>query len=222
MRRLLVLAVMAFAPFAASAQELPAEQLAAASAPAAYHDWTGFHLGLHGGWSAAELEKHVPRGDFTNSYAARGGFAGGHAGYDRQWGWFVAGLELNAAWARIEGDDDNFAFTLDATEVEWLAGADLRVGFGFDRLLLYGTAGLAWAGLEQTNTDQGGWTEDETFSGWSAGFGADFMVTQHVAAGLAYRFFAFQEEEFVPTTTVFPFDLDGQMRQVKARMSYRF
>jgi outer membrane immunogenic protein len=223
MCRVLVVAAAICAPCLAVAADQKPYRLSVSAAPlTGAFDWTGFYLGVHGGWGAARAEKHVPRGAFTHTYDAPGFLAGGHAGYLHQWGWFVAGLEADAAWSELSGDDDGFAFTVDETEVEWMAGALLRAGMALDRVLLYGTGGVAAAGVEQINTDQGGWSDGRTFYGWSIGGGAELALTPHLTAAVEYRFTEFEEEGFVPTTTVFPFTLDAEVRQVRAKVSYRF
>jgi opacity protein-like surface antigen len=83
------------------------------------------------------------------SFADNSAFLGGaHLGYNWQSGSRVFGVEGDANWAQ-----DNF--------VDYLASVRLRLGYSFDRAMIYGTAGVAFAG--------GGGSQSVSLSGGSGG-----------------------------------------------------
>ena len=72
------------------------------SAPAAAtpaYDWSGFYLGVNGGggWGNSNMERHPP------AHSARGGQAGGTAGYNMQFGKAVVGVEGDFDWSGLNG-----------------------------------------------------------------------------------------------------------------------
>src|SRR5262245_26781205 len=88
----------------AMAADLPLK----APVPRVVSDWTGFYIGIHGGYGWARpgisdfdlnadspVDLHAPR--------LRGAVFGGHAGYNWQWGQRgVAGLEIDYSAADIK------------------------------------------------------------------------------------------------------------------------
>ncbi|ACL59332.1 outer membrane protein [Methylobacterium nodulans] len=131
---------------ASRAADLPAQ---AAPIPAfVVQDWSGFYVGSHlGGVVSGRGERRVVSGDggglIPAGFGGRGGrtgiaigriegrtvFQGVHAGYNWQQGSAVAGIEADLASL---GPVDDL-----------LGSVRGRLGFGSDRLLIYGTGGLA-------------------------------------------------------------------------------
>lgn len=181
--------------------------------PAAYN-WSGLYLGVHagGGWG-----EHEGVGTYTdpgyapcatgcavldpgvNSIDLDGYLGGGQIGFNIQSGSLVFGLEADGSWANIEGDgsfasDDDNDGTADytwnlKTDVEWIATVRGRLGvLVTPTLLLYGTGGIAWAGVssdeqvichaEQCLAGDNPTTvlasSSETARGWVAGAGAEW------------------------------------------------
>lgn len=77
---------------------------------------------------------------------------GGRLGYDWQFGRFVAGIVGELSTADINDNVSAFsttpAFYTFSREMNWVAGARARAGFATNSLLIYGTAGPAWADVE--------------------------------------------------------------------------
>jgi len=138
-------------------------------------DWTGFYIGVHGGYGWArpsisdfDLNESNPRLDEMelplHAPRLRGAVLGGHAGYNWQWGQRgVVGLEIDYSAANIKKtqaviDDltDCCQFfdkrTL-AAKLDALASARARAGVLVGpQLLLYGTGGAAWGHTKFTDT----------------------------------------------------------------------
>jgi opacity protein-like surface antigen len=99
----------------------------------------------------------VPRTEGIDDPGGAGGGGGGGAAalvnYDDNAG-FLGGLHLGYNWQNgsrvfgIEGDVD-FA---DGSYADYLASVRLRLGYSFDRVLVYGTAGVAFAGGSGTQS----------------------------------------------------------------------
>ena len=138
----------------------------APSAPSSAYDWTGFHLGISGGYgfnvdNPSYSYQNVPADVLfllptTAHLDADGGIIGGTIELDKQFGQIVLGIEgdLSAtdfgedAMHNVAGDPNigfpSLKFRTDY-EMDWLSTVRGRVGLAFDRWLLYGTAGVAFA-----------------------------------------------------------------------------
>ena len=179
MKRILIASALALATAApAFAADLPPPAAPPPRAPVAYipaapvFSWTGFYIGLNGGYgwghdpvtfspaNAAAVPYFaagaVPGSITTNP---QGGLFGGQIGYNYQWSSFVAGVETDFDWADIRGTGAvsttavGFApFTTSAQQKLTSLGTFRgRLGFAADRALFYGTGGLAY-GRTQLNT----------------------------------------------------------------------
>jgi opacity protein-like surface antigen len=160
----------------AMAADLPAK----APVPRVVSDWTGFYIGVHGGYGWARPS--VTDFDLNNSNPTvarsslddepfalhapklRGAVFGGHAGYNWQWGQRgVVGLEIDYSAASIKSTQVAILNSIDVTEVinkrtlqsklDSLASARARAGFLVGpEFLLYGTGGVAWGHTKFTDT----------------------------------------------------------------------
>ncbi|MDC7784485.1 outer membrane beta-barrel protein [Rhodoplanes sp. TEM] len=137
-------------------------------------DWTGFHLGAHGGWGWSKTDAAFVGtdpagvaglilggafgGDPAGSpgLAADGATAGVGIGYDwqidRRW---LVGLSADISWSDITGSGDTtFLVTRSFTrwmsiatrrDVDWYGTVMARLGvLPTERLLVYGTGGFAY------------------------------------------------------------------------------
>ena len=127
--------------------------------------WAGFYLGAHGGyaWKDNDFTQVVNFFDLAQvgGIKSRGWVAGGHTGYNWQYGRVVTGLEVDFSLSGLKGNSatvvggNGFAgFTethLLSDRVKYLASARVRLGWlPTDNVLLYATGGPAWERLERT------------------------------------------------------------------------
>ncbi len=111
------------------------------------YNWTSFYIGAHGGYGWGNTQ------DVTNAGAARrdlsGGFGGVQGGYNWQIGAtpFVIGVETDISFGSISsswGGTNKFDPYYGKDAVTMFGTLRGRVGYAFDRVLVYGTGGLAW------------------------------------------------------------------------------
>jgi outer membrane immunogenic protein len=227
----------------ASAADLPSRRAPApVVAVAPLFTWTGFYVGAQAGYAWGEDETRVLENgiDTTADYIVGGsdfdtdGFVGGvHAGYNVQFGSFVVGVEGDIEAAGIEGDR-TFAdapqlgatFT-SSSEITFQGSLRARLGVAFDRVLVYGTAGLAFANFENTYTTTipGFGSEISKFDdvqwGWTLGAGVEYAITNNLTARLEYRYTQF--DSFDNTVEPgFGFEQDTDFHTVRAGVSYKF
>lgn len=160
-------------------------------------DWSGFYAGLQYGQGDAEAEgfgMSVDAGDFDAM--------GVHGGYNRDFGQFVLGGELD--YNQIDIDD--------VDEDGDLVRLRARAGYDAGRFLPYVTLGVA-----RLSGDVDG--EDISETGFTYGIGADVAVTEKFTVGAEYTRNDFSDvlEDEIGTSGV---DLDTDMVQIRA--SYHF
>ncbi|MGA3304271.1 MAG: outer membrane beta-barrel protein [Methylovirgula sp.] len=189
---------------------------ASAAPPAPVYDWTGFYIGANVGYGWGKSDPGTisffnPGGVFAGSIpgitANTNGVVGGaQGGYNYQVGNFVAGFEGDFSGAGIYGSvsDPVNAYTA-STSVDWLATARGRVGYAFDRFLIYATGGFAAAGAKATLNDSYPpivitTSSARTYTGWAAGGGAEWAIdpnwsvrAEYLYLGLGTRQFSFSE-----------------------------
>ncbi len=212
----IILASSALALMAGSAlaADLPTRTMAPAPSPVyapPVFTWTGFYVGVNAGWNRNESEA-TNRG-FTGVVASyprinlgdRNSFIGGfQAGYNQQFGMFVGGVEADinflgnrrstgtVAVAGLPGVVDNATAT---SRLDWLGTVRLRGGVAIDRLMVYGTGGLAFGNPNYrvtlsgpTGTTHTG-SSDEIEAGWTLGAGAEYAFTDNLTMKAEYLYY---------------------------------
>ena len=156
--------LLAMGVVSASAADLPARMPAKAPAyvaPMAY-SWTGFYLGLNGGYGfgRSEFNGTLPSGSFDTS----GGLFGATVGYNWQTGPVVFGLEGDIDWSGMRGSGTCGGLSC-STRNDYLATIRGRLGYAMDRWMPYITGGAAIGNVKtsipafgDTNNTKGGWT----------------------------------------------------------------
>jgi outer membrane immunogenic protein len=176
-----------------------------APAPPAIYNWTGFYIGVDGGygWASSTGRATVAGGPFNglsvaNSASVQGAIAGGVIGFNWQTGPLVLGIEGDGEWS---GQSNTLNFSCGAGcnlsetgAIKWLATARARVGYAFDRLLIYGTGGVAWLNAtDNLNASAGGITANllslsSTPIGFAVGGGVEYAFTNNISARAEYLF----------------------------------
>lgn len=245
--------VAAVAPANAPSRDLPrsvSSAMAAAPPANSYYkavpvsgpyDWSGFYVGLNAGYGAGR--DHMVQNIGSESEAAAGrafdGLSGGiQLGSNWQYGAVVLGLEADMQYASIGGKI--FSSTTDLGTVQVFNGTNDRMdafgtirgrlGYAFDRLLIYGTGGIAAAHVTQQDTSvtefvdptpvvvSGYETDSAILKGWAAGAGLEYAVHGGWSVKAEYLHLAFSNKSFFDgdSTSKISFDL------VRAGANYHF
>jgi outer membrane immunogenic protein len=187
------------------------------------YNWTGFYLGADAGYGWGHHDRSVVPPGFQNSYNSTGGLLGLHGGYNWQLQSIILGLETDIAWTGIKGDDGGVGGSLDQTSTKWLGSTRVRLGYAWDRLMLFGTGGWAYGKLTQFNNAGAGQTFDSTRSGGTLGAGVEYAFSPNWSARLDYRHYwlgTFQN--LAPTNGIFPYQVNTNLDTVTAGISYKF
>lgn len=194
-------AILLSAAGAANAADLIVDEVAVeAAVPTG--DWTGAYVGGHAGYASGTVDWETITGPAASgSYDIAGWLVGVQGGYNWQMDTFVLGVEGDISLSGVQGDD---AGGFIARQINWAASLRARAGVSFDAILLYGTAGVAFA----NSTGEVFVADDtQTHVGWTVGAGVEAMVSDDVSAKLEYRYTDYGTQDynytFVQTETGF-------------------
>jgi outer membrane immunogenic protein len=188
-----------------------------------HFNWSGIYVGGHFGgawgdvdWTVLEtpfFNNGVPKDDPASTAFPQAGrvsheiddwLAGGHIGFNQQFGRWVGGVEVSLSGGDLNESSDHEVILANGddhvvglrTEIESLFLATVRLGYAFDRVLAYVKGGYASAdvkirGEEELFNSQGldrvgGFSERERQAGFAVGGGFEFALTNRVIFGLEY------------------------------------
>lgn len=143
--------------------------------------FNGLYIGASVGYAGLDAD-HYPYAQNKLSSDDSGVIAGGHLGYNMQCGRFVMGVEGDINYVDLESHVTAADTTDYWTSVDWLATLRGRLGIAVhDSMLLYATAGVAWADRTHRLYDPlapGGpfsQSDSDTATGWVVGGGVEFL-----------------------------------------------
>jgi outer membrane immunogenic protein len=190
------------------------------------NSWAGFYFGGNGGygWSANDGLLSATT-NYTTAYrqydvpptfesgvdvetlrklSPQGGFGGGQFGYNAQRDRFVYGFETDIQGASIS---DSFNTTLATgigpvyagakSSVDWLGTFRGRLGYAFDRGLLYATGGFAVGGVKDSiwasaptfgDSPSFRFSDNEVRAGYTVGAGVEYMIWPSWSLKVEYQY----------------------------------
>jgi outer membrane immunogenic protein len=144
-----------------------------------------------------------------------GEFIGGvQLGYNRQFGSWVFGLEGDATGLSLAASK---SFTLHSDMLDlsglssrreassdWLLTGRVRFGYAWQRILFYGTGGLAVSNMDVSAHDfyaptvagERSSSDNTVVAGWTGGGGVEFAVSDAVSIAAEYRHTGFGDQNF--------------------------
>lgn len=212
---------------------------APAPAPGTY-DWSGGYIGGHLGYgwgkgdtrfeplpSAAAFINLQPQ---TVRVRPRGILGGGQLGFNGQWGHVVLGAEGSLSFSNIkkttivtpiiQNNGTPFAgagFLSASQKIKWLGSVRPRLGGAWGNVLVYGTAGFAFARIDYAATTDFrpvGTTQypaavSSNRRGWTAGGGVEVAVGKKVSVKGEYLYYDFGSTSATanPTPALPPFQV---------------
>ena len=156
-------------------------------------NWTGFYVGVNGGYGWGTTTGDVAPTFFGGNYDIKGWLIGGTIGYNYQIGSFVVGLEGDWDWANITGSGTIAGVTVINSKIDNIGTARGRVGYAWDRVLVYGTGGLAWAHNKATIPIG---DDSHTHTGWTLGAGLEYAITHSITAKAEYLYVQLNDQDY--------------------------
>jgi outer membrane immunogenic protein len=215
----------------ANAADLPPARMPPAVAPVIYappvYNWTGIYVGgnLGGGFANSSWSDPFTLG--TNTFSKDGFIGGGQIGANIQYNWLVLGLEGDFDWTGLKGSGHDALGNSINTNTRWTSTATGRVGVAFDRLLVYGKGGAAFANDKSTLNDIVGGTASTTTTrtGWTAGAGLEYAFYGNWSAKVEYDYLGFGSQTLNLPTAAFPLYASSaslNVQEVKAGINFKF
>lgn len=189
--------------------------------PPAYsrEKWTGFYAGAHlgGSWGST-----TPAGLSSDSITLDGFVGGLQGGYNYQYQQIVFGAEADATWAGIDGTRfyPGAGAALGA-DMNWMASIRGRLGFAWDNLLVYGTAGIAFTSLGLDAAGPAGFSSSrESLHGLVYGAGVEMKLTQQISARVEALRYNFDDRSYGTAAGVL--DMGADVTTVRAGLNWHF
>jgi len=175
--------------------------------PIPFFNWTGFYAGAHlgVGWS-----------DDDGGGNSSGFLGGGQVGFNYQINQWVFGLEADIAGTTI-GESQFVGIGTIHADLDWVSTLAPRFGYAFDRWLVYGKFGGAWAhasaSFDSATVFLPSFSVNKTVSGWVFGVGTEYALRENWTAKIEYNMMDFGSDG--------PFS-DSKFHVFKAGLNYRF
>src|ERR1700742_3946006 len=111
----------------------------------AMYDWSGFYIGINGGWAPANDRRSDRFLGLFGDYDPNGGTVGGQVGYRWQQSNFVFGLEAQGNWADLSGSTGNLLLpgTTIRSKMDAFGLFTGQIGYAWNNVLLYAKGGAA-------------------------------------------------------------------------------
>jgi outer membrane immunogenic protein len=227
------------------AADLPARMpYKAPPPPIPYFSWTGCYIGGHvgGAWEHRDLENGTIVATTalgaTTTFLNTGGFdtsgwlAGGQAGCQWQITSVVFGIEGDGSWTNLSGTlTDPLTGTTFSTNNnnQVLYDVTARLGWAWDRWLIYAKGGGAWAqeNFSVFNPIFGTVSDSFTRNGWVIGGGVEWAFWDNWSVKLEYLHYDFGSRGFngffpFVTPTTLAFDVNERVDTIKLGINWRF
>jgi outer membrane immunogenic protein len=196
--------------------------------PRTAYSWSGFYIGgfVGGAWGDKRWTEVVgPFPAASIRHDVSGILAGGQVGFNYQTGAWVFGVEGDIGWTDADGSTTCIVgppFVCGA-EVKSLATVTGRLGYAFDRVLLYGKGGGAWARDDYHASRFGVILSraSDSRSGWTAGVGIEYGLSPNWSVKLEYDYMDLGTDR-VRFSDGAVEDIAQRLNTLKAGINYRF
>jgi outer membrane immunogenic protein len=199
--------------------------------PPPVFNWTGFYVGANigGAWSNGSVTDLVTGANLSTN--SSGFIGGGQVGFNYQFNTFVLGAEWDIDGTSISTTSNvvatGFGNLQASASTDWISTLAGRVGFAFDRWMIYAKGGGAWVqnSATLTNTTTGASiSASNTNSGWMAGVGGEWAFANNWSAKLEYNHV--ELDNWSPSTATLiagdRLNISRTIDMVKAGVNWRF
>ena len=189
-------------------------------APAAYipvappYNWSGLYIGgnLGVGWNSSGSVSDTAGSTFSTNNNTQF-LGGGQIGVNYEfWGGVVVGAEAMFDWLPNTTNTVTATNGTNSASVNinnrWLSTATGKLGYAWDRVLLYGKGGGAWVGTNNPGLTVTG-VPGATFTtsnnnnnfGWTAGLGVEWAFWGNWSARAEWDYIRLQNQSFTVSST---------------------
>jgi len=192
-------------------------------------NWTGFYLGGNIGYGWSDGDGTITAGVVSGPYSGSGnGVLGGvQAGFNWQMGNWVWGIEADFQASGVKGSVSGVAGAAvfnGEQKVPWFGTIRGRLGYAFDRTLIYVTGGGVYGRSELNGTSNvivGPYSVSQDFWTWTVGGGVEQALwASRWSAKLEYLYISTPDNLAIPPNTAVTGDINNHI--VRVGMNYRF
>jgi outer membrane immunogenic protein len=190
--------------------------------------WGGAYVGLNLGGGLENVSWANSLGGPANRTSPLGVIGGGEVGYNYQFYAWVVGIEGAVTGMDLSGSgNDAVGFTY-RIQTYWTATVAGRLGYEYEKRLVYVRGGIAFADSRETVTDPNGNSATGTVSpgvGWTVGVGVEFPLTMSWSARVEYDYLDFHFHSFnlnLPQFGTVTTSSTLGIQTVSAGINYRF
>jgi outer membrane immunogenic protein len=182
--------------------------------------WTGLYAGING---------QLGVGSFTqggqNFGSPFGGIGGATLGYNFQQGKLLVGVEGDIAFGSISSSGSGSLYTASGA-IHGLGTARVRVGYVWDRALLYVTGGYAGAQMNGKVSDFAGspnlvLDQSHYLNGYAIGAGVEYAITTKISVKGEYLFTGFGASNYFGGTRD-SINAGAHINLIRAGLNYHF
>ena len=194
--------------------------------------FTGFYVGGNAGyaWGKGTLSDFTLDGTNFGGRASTdydGGFGGGQLGYNRQFGRLVLGIEADFQGTDISKEATYDLLGTDVTErseLFWFATVRGRLGYAFNGIMPYATAGAAFGQNEYGFHAPGvRITDKNVHAGWTVGGGLEYKE-DYISIRAEYLYLNLGDETYSYSAGGDTVSVDGKARFhiLRSGINYHF
>lgn len=195
---------------------------------AAVYDWSGFYVGINGGYGSSHSCWSFA-GVSDGCHDATGGTVGGQIGYRWQMGQFVFGVEGQGNWADLSGSHTSLAGGLsDSSRLDGFGLFTGQIGYAWNNVLLYAKGGAAVTGDRNSINYLSGAVaasaSDDTRWGGTVGVGLEVGFAPNWSVGVEYDHLFMQDStlNFAGPAGTATGTVGQDVDLVTARINYKF
>ena len=172
-----------------------------------YYNWTGFYIGGNLGAAVGKTsfsDTLVPPSTFSSS-SISSFIGGGQLGVNYEFGeGVVIGAEAMFDWllstpTTFTASNPRTGSANGTINNRWITAVTGKLGYAWDRLLVYGKGGGAWVGTDNSLTvgaTPAGVSVNSGSGGWTAGVGVEWAFATKWSARAEYDFIGLQNQNF--------------------------
>ncbi|RAI43309.1 outer membrane protein [Rhodoplanes roseus] len=222
----------------ASAADLSARMPVKAPPPvmAPAFSWTGCYIGgfVGGAWASDDAVTYPVGAGYGYSYKLDSSFIGGGTlgcNYQPVGSPFVLGLEGEIGYMNLKGSayDPFFTSEVSSTKIgDWYSIIAGRLGYSWDRAMIYVKGGVAFVDVEHTLSGFGySASTSETKATWTVGGGLEYALDMNWSIKAEYMYIAIDGTQnnaaFIPGGATFSWDHEETgIHTAKVGLNYRF
>jgi outer membrane immunogenic protein len=208
--------------------------------PLPVFSWTGFYVGVNARIGGDKVDYSllspltVPPASANVNNTSFGGLAGGQIGYNWQtsnwvWGveadiqWTNIGSKLNASASNVLGVPN--ASLNASTEMSYFGTVRGRLGYAWDRTLLYATGGYAYGSEDTrlvTTPALVNFSRSHSLNGWTVGGGLEWSPLNNISLKTEYLFTQFDRSNVFADPALFTIDNKVTSHMLRFGVNYRF